>query len=236
MNSSSNGIHKKFIWKWKISNFASFENSFVPITNYIRNGFGDLVQEKMGKKIFIPSLFAKEKYKRGFTFFRRFFNESNGKSKANQSIAIRVIRRVVFTCRLNVYMIECDWKLKPFSFIAEFFFFLFGKQLILRHYLFCAYRNSCTYVHTSINSLHRITIALNRNSNCEYVPSSPINSQMVLSDKQNPRAIHIFIIAQWIWTAKRVRDMRCVFATRNMWSDHQKPYSIDKFLSPGLGS
>lgn len=68
MNSSCNGIHKKFIWKWKISNFASFENSFVPITNYIRNGFGDLVQEKMGKKIFIPSLFAKEKYKRGFTF------------------------------------------------------------------------------------------------------------------------------------------------------------------------
>lgn len=50
MNSSCNGIHKKFIWKWKISNFASFENSFVPITNYIRNGFGDLVQEKMGKK------------------------------------------------------------------------------------------------------------------------------------------------------------------------------------------
>lgn len=58
-------------------------------------------------------------------------------------------------------------------------------------------------VHTSINSLHRITTVLNRNSNCEYVPSSPINSQMVLSDKQNPDAIHIFIIAQWIRAARR---------------------------------
>lgn len=121
-----------------------------------------------------------------------------------------------------------------FHLLPSFSFFIWNTAYFAALSLLCI--SQFMYVHTSINSLHRITMALNRNSNCEYVPSSPINSQMVLSDKQNPGAIHIFIIEQWIWTAKRVRDMRCVFATRNMWSDHQKPYSIDKFLSPGLGS
>lgn len=100
---------QKIHMKMKNKQFCQFRKQFCSDHKLHKKRIWRFSSRKDGqKKIFIPSLFAKEKYKRGFTFFRRFFNESDGKSKANQSIAIRVIRRVVFTCRLNVYMIECD--------------------------------------------------------------------------------------------------------------------------------
>lgn len=234
MNSSSNSIHKKFIWKWKISNFASFENSLVPITNYIRNGFWDLVQEEMGKKCSFRRCSPKKNISVALLSFVDF--------SMNLTENRKQIRALQFAS-FEGWCSHADWmsswlnateNWSRFHWLPRFFFIWKTAYFAVLSLLGIA--QFMYVVHTSISSLHRITMVLNRNSNCEYVPSSPINSQMVLSDKQNPGAIHIFIIAQWIWAAKRVNDMRCVFATRNMWSDHQKPYSIDKFLSPGLGS